>query len=293
MVIAVRQGSTRLPGKALVRYNGQTNLEQIVMRWRTLSRRAPAVIIMTTRNSEDDAVERMCECLAVPCYRGPEYDVLGDVTGAIERYAPGAEYIARGLGDNPLVDVSLVDWRVDVLREEQADGVWHGVNGERITYAGTTDVWSRSAWERIEAESIGAQREHPGLYFWENMSRFNVALMNLPRREYLQCVRTELDTPADLAMFTKVFEWWEREQPFPDEPLPTIEALCYLERHPEVAAINRDVPLKTQARPRWNKGAQWLCKHCQERTGAIVAGDLVVNCPRCGQPQKFYAHKRG
>ena len=291
VVIAARQGSTRLPGKALVRYNHQTNLEQIISRWKALSRRSPEIIVMTTVNGEDDAVEAQCNRSGVLCYRGAEFDVLGNVHGAIERYAPDAEYIARGLADNPLVDVELVDWRVDLLRESGCDGVWHGMDGERITYAGTTDVWSRSAWERIAAESTGEQREHPGLYFWDNLSRFNVTQMCLPRREYLQPVRTELDTPADLEMFRAVFGWWEREQPYPDEVLPTIEALCYLERHPVIADLNRGVPLKTQTKPHF-KGSVWLCRNCQELSGVIVAGDLVVNCPRCGRAQKFYAHKQ-
>jgi spore coat polysaccharide biosynthesis protein SpsF len=252
-----------------------------------LSRREPAVIVATTTNPDDDQIETECRRMRVNCFRGSECDVLERMNRALLAYAPEAEYVARAMADNPLVDVSLVDWRVDTLRETGADGVWYGADHERITYAGTTDVWSRSAWERIVCESDGDEREHPGLYFWNNLSRFNVVQMTLPLREYLLPIRTELDTERDLEVFRRVFAWWVRNNLF-DDALPTIAALAWLGRHPDVAALNAEVPLKTQTRPHWNKGRDWLCRECSERIGAVVAGDLELRCPGCGKPQKFY-----
>ena len=294
VIIAARMSSTRLPGKALLSYTrGQSNLAQIVLRWRMLSRRSPAVIVATTYEPEDDAIETECLNLHVPCFRGHPLDVLGRVNQALGRYAPAAEYVARAMADNPLVDVGLVDWRVDTLRETGADSVWYGADHERITYAGTTDVWSRAAWDRIVDESSGDEHEHPGLYFWQNMSRFCVVQMSLPLREYLQPIRTELDTERDFDVFRRVFEWWDSAHLRSTDPLPTIDALDWLIKHPDVAAINADVPLKTQTKPHWNKGRDWLCLECSERIGAVVAGDLELRCPGCGKPQKFYANKAG
>src|SRR3990167_7162287 len=119
VVIAARMSSTRLPGKALVVYcpDGTTNLSQIVSRWRRHSRRSPFVVVAATDDAEDDDIELMCGALSVSCYRGSRDDVVSRMDGAIRQYAPDARFIARAMSDNPLVDVTLSDWRLDVLIE--------------------------------------------------------------------------------------------------------------------------------------------------------------------------------
>jgi spore coat polysaccharide biosynthesis protein SpsF (cytidylyltransferase family) len=293
VILAARMTSERLPGKALAQYvpGGKvTNLAQIVARWRR-SRRGPTLVAFTPAGAANEPIAAACAALSVPCYRGNS-DVVGSLDGALRAYAPGAAYVARALADNPLVDVGLADARLDVLAETGADGVWYGGDEGRITYAGTTDVWARAAWDRIAAESLGEEREHPGLFFWHNMSKFGVVQLPLPMREYLLPVRTELDEPRDLAMLKAL--WREAARRGALEPcgeLSTLAALDVLAACPDIAALNAEVPLKTQSEPSWRKGLHFGCKTCNHRIGAIMAGDLEVRCPRCGRPQKFYASK--
>ena len=293
VVIAVRMSSTRLPGKALVVYcpDGTTNLAQIVSRWRYHSRRSPTIIVATTDGAEDDAIELMCGALDVSCYRGSRDDVVSRMDNAIKKYAPDACFIARAMADNPLVDVLLADWRLDTLSETVAGGLWYGPDHERITYAGTTDIWSRSAWNMIVSESSGDEREHPGLYYWWHLNRFSVVQLPLPMREYLAPVRTELDTSADLEMFRQLWQSWALTET--DMCIPTMWALTMLEKRSDLSAINSHVELKTQTRAVWPRGVGFLCEQCQSRLGGIVAGDLEVRCARCGKPRKFYARKKG
>ena len=195
------------------------------------------------------------------------------------------------------MDVGLADWRLDTLRDGPgpgADGGWYGGQEARLTYAATTDIFSRRAWDEIAARSSGCQLEHPGVYFWENLHRFQVVQYPLPMREYLAPVRTELDTPEDLEMFKTL---WTRSV-FGDASyapraatVHTLTALRYLASHSLVSQINAAVPVKTQTHALWPKGLQWVCDSCQGRMGGIVAGDLEVRCARCGKPRKFYAAK--
>ncbi len=289
-IISVRMSSSRLPGKALCDYGAGPNLGQILARWRT-SRRSPTIIVATSDGTEDAPIADLCGYMSAFCFRGSRDDVVGRMDGALKAYAPDAKWVARALADNPLVDVPLADWRVDVLAESGADGVWYRGDESRITYAGTTDVWSRAAWDRIAAGSSGSQREHPGEFFWNNMSKFNAVGLPLPPREYLAPVRTELDTEQDLAVMRAVWTAWEWDGEGARGFMPTLWALQWLAQHPEVAAINADVLLKTQSRALWPKGSHWLCKSCSTRVGAVVAGDLEVRCGRCGKPSKWYAHK--
>ena len=294
VVIAARMLSTRLPNKALVSYSsdGTPNLAQIIDRWRRHSRRQPTVIVTTTTDKDDDPIESIAQGCGVPCSRGHPTDVVAQMDVALQRYAPGARWIARGLADNPLVDVPLADWRMDVLAETGADGVWYGLDHERITYCGTTDVWSRSAWDTVVAESTGDEREHPGLFYWRRLSRFQVVQLPLPMREYLQPIRTELDTQDDLKLFREVWSAWHSLLNLYDfRPVDTLWALSYLMNHPEVVAINAEMTAKTQTHPHWPKGMGWLCDSCRGRLGSVVAGDLEIRCSHCGKARKFYSHK--
>jgi hypothetical protein len=77
------------------------------------------------------------------------------------------------------------------------------------------------------------------------------------------------------------------EQPCID----ALEALHYLEAHPDIAAINAHIEVKTQTKPIYRRGSHYLCKSCQRRMGGVVHGDLELRCQGCGKPQKFYSHR--
>jgi len=293
VIISARMTSTRLPGKALVQYApGQSNLSQIISRWQS-SRRSPLVIVATSTDPADDAIERECASFAVPCHRGPRDDVVSRMDGAIKAHAPHAQFIARALADNPLVDVTLADWRFDRLSATGADSVWYGGNEHRLTYAATTDIFSRSAWDRIAADSRGDEREHPGLYYWNKIEKFSAIELTLPAAEYLLPLRTELDTEADLTVFRAVWQAWEEARPafLSGSTLPTLWALHWLATHPEVSAINADVPVKTQTKPEFARGSNWICEKCNQGIGRVTADDITLRCPSCGKPRKFYSRK--
>ena len=285
VLLTARMDSSRLPGKSLCNYGAGPNLAQIIRRWRS-SERQPTIVVTTTNTPADDPIGNLCKSLGVPCHRGHPTNVIVQMHAALMTYAGSAQYVARALGDNPLVDVELADWRLDVLEESGADGLWYGGAHDRITYAGTTDVWSRSAWERIIVESSGSQLAHPGVQYWDSIGSYHAAHLPLPRCEYLAPVRTELDTLADLEMLRCIWAAWGK----PDTILPTRWALSYLALHPEVAAINADVQRATQSAPVFrNHWRPWLCRNCNQRMGSLVSGDLRVFCPGCGEQQTYYA----
>ncbi len=301
VIIAARMTSERLPGKALVEYGGSTNLSQVVGRWRK-SRRNPVIIVVASDAPEDAPIAEECQRIGVPFYLPPAFlvakrNVISQLDLALRTLTPNFEHVARAMVDNPLVDVGLADWRYDTIERYGADGLHYGAaksatgawigNHELITYAGTTDIWSRTAWGKIVEGSSGSQLEHPGSFYWEKLSRFDGVQIPLPPREYLTPARTELDTSDDLEMFRQL---WTKMDATGRE-WSTLDALVYLEDHPELKRLNSHVEMKTQSRANWSHGMSWTCENCQGRTGAVVAGDFELPCPRCGKLQKFYAKK--
>jgi spore coat polysaccharide biosynthesis protein SpsF (cytidylyltransferase family) len=296
VILAARMTSDRLPGKCMLELApGLRVLPQLIARWRQ-SDRQPTVIVTTTTDPADDPIAAAASAAGVPCSRGDRLNVVAQMDAAVRRYCPGAGFVARALADNPLVDVALADWRLDILAETGADGLWYGEGGhDHITYAGTTDVWSRAAWDRIAAESSGSQLEHPGAYFWENVTRFSVVPLPPPRREFLAGYRTELDTLFDLELFQAVWAAWRAEWQDPDDApacVSTLWALKWLAAHPLVAAINAGVRVKTMSKALFNvREKPWLCARCERRMGSVKEGNLQVFCPGCGEAKKFFSSK--
>lgn len=109
-LIAVRLGSSRLPGKATMPIVGKPMIEHMVERIRR-SRHINEIIIATTRLESDDELQATADRLGISCYRGEVNDVLGRLNSAVEQ--ADADLVVEILGDNPLVHSDLIDDVVD------------------------------------------------------------------------------------------------------------------------------------------------------------------------------------
>lgn len=117
-VIQARMGSSRLPGKVLMRIRGLTALELQVRRLRG-SRFVDALCIATSNLPADEAIVDEATRLNVHCYRGSETNVLSRVTSAAE--AESADIVVRLTADCPLTDWRIVDAVIRQLRASSAD----------------------------------------------------------------------------------------------------------------------------------------------------------------------------
>ena len=74
--IEARMRSSRLPGKVLRRVVGKPMLELLIERL-LRARRIDEIVVATTDNPADDAIEELAQRLGVGCFRGSEEDVPG------------------------------------------------------------------------------------------------------------------------------------------------------------------------------------------------------------------------
>lgn len=287
VVICARQTSHRLPGKALVSVGDRSILQHIVERYQACYR-IDAVIVSTTTAEEDDGIERLSRHLGVPCHRGSLTDVVGQMNDALNAYAPDADYVFRGMGDMPLFDTDLLDWRFDLLERRNADVVWTGLPDEQWpVYGSRESPWSRTVWDQIVANSTGDERQHTGQWLYSRLTKFRVIYVEGPLNEYYQTCRLELDTPPDLAFFRAVYEALYTG---PGTPR-TLDTLRWLQEHPEVVQLNSDIDVKTLTQINWRqRGISWKCDACgagMMRADVIRHGQLVTTCPRCGAQRSF------
>ncbi len=102
VIIAVRLGSSRLPGKALrPMLDGSCMLDEIIKRVQS-SDVVDEICIATTLNKEDDRLEEFAKLNGLSLFRGSENNVAERIYRAA-RFL-NAEYFFEVLGDNPLID---------------------------------------------------------------------------------------------------------------------------------------------------------------------------------------------
>ena len=198
--LQARMGSTRLPGKVLMRIHGQSILERAVRRLRE-ARAIEQVVVLTTRSGEDDRVVEEALRLGAWVHRGPEQDVLKRFRQASARYLPAI--IVRATGDNPLIDIGSVDRIVGALQ------------AGNLEYCMEIGLPVGAATEAITAEALARvdqyareprHREHVTFYVKEHPEQFRMALLSPPDYLYRPDMRVTVDTPEDFALVKELIE---------------------------------------------------------------------------------------
>jgi len=101
-------GSTRLPGKVLKDIQGQPHLTRLVNR--ISKSRVEDIIVATSTNPLDDAIEDWGAEEGVGIHRGSEKDVLSRVVEACH-----GDICVRVWGDCPLIDPYFIDRGLDMI----------------------------------------------------------------------------------------------------------------------------------------------------------------------------------
>ncbi len=180
-------GSTRLPGKVLMRIGGRPLLGYLVDRI-SRARTLDAIIVATTTNPRDNAIIEECERRRIPNFRGSEADVLGRYVSAAR--ACRADIIVRITADNPFTDPGSIDRVVEALAGRNADYAIEnslpvGVTGEALT-------WEALSFIDSVADTL-PWREHVTLYAKDNPESFNCAFLEAPE----ECARPDLSFTVD------------------------------------------------------------------------------------------------
>jgi len=252
VVIQARTGSSRLPNKVLMPLAGRPLLERMIER--VAAATTPSgIVVATTTEASDEPIRALCRTLQIPCYSGHPTDLLDRHLRAA--YATGADCVVKIPSDCPLIDPAVID-RVISHYIEHPQEVDFVSNLHPATYPDGNDVEViplpalETAWREATRPF---EREHTTPFFWERPDRFRLAnVLWETGLDYSMSHRWTIDYPEDYDFLSAVYQGlYSTEHPV----FPLGEILGFLERHPEVAALNSRYA-----------GVNWYRHHLDELT---------------------------
>jgi spore coat polysaccharide biosynthesis protein SpsF len=199
-IIQARMTSTRLPGKVLAPIGEWTALGLLLHRLR-FAREVDDIVIATSDEPSDDAVEREAARCSVPVVRGPLQDVLRRYLIASD--AVGGDAVVRITADCPFSDPDVIDGVVACWRATEADYVANILAPRTYPDGFDVEVLSTTTLHRLgELASTPADREHVTTYIRSHRNRFTVAELRL--EPSFGGIRVTLDTAADLRLMQQL-----------------------------------------------------------------------------------------
>jgi spore coat polysaccharide biosynthesis protein SpsF len=197
-IIQARLGSSRLPGKVLKPLAGRPVLEHVVTRVKAASR-IDEVVVATSTEPLDDAIEAFCDTRGWTCLRGSERDVLSryaDVT-----VARGADIVVRATSDCPLFSPLVLDAMLARFDPSRLD--YLSTNLPRRTFPVGLDCEVMRADALLKAAGEATDpydREHVTPYLYRNPALFRVE--GWACTPDLHELRVTLDTEEDYQRLT-------------------------------------------------------------------------------------------
>lgn len=234
-IIQARMGSTRLPGKILMKVMDKPLLEYQIERVQR-SKRIDEIVVATTTDQKDDEIVAWCNKMNVTSYRGSEDDVLSRYYEAATKNK--ADLIVRITSDCPLIDPDVIDQTISLILQNDYDYV---SNILERTYPRGMDVevfWYTTLEKTHVSTRSQAEREHVTPFIYRNPSLFKLGGVTYPHD--LSKYRWTVDTVEDFNLIENILtHLYTRKKEFTLE-----DVLRLLEQHPEWNQINAHIEQK-------------------------------------------------
>ncbi|TGN18251.1 cytidylyltransferase domain-containing protein [Leptospira idonii] len=252
--IEARLASTRLPGKVLLPLGGVPVLQFLIERLKR-SKLLNGIIIATSSNPENDAIETLAKEIGIPCFRGSEDDVLSRVIGAAE--SQGADTIVQLTGDCPLMDPLLIDECIS----HYLNGNYDYVANELVrTYPIGMDiaVFSLPLLKDTykEEDLTEADKEHVTTYIVERPIRYKLLNVRADEEQDRPDLALTLDTPEDYATLTSIVDsLYPKKNDF-----SLRDIIKFLDENKQISSINSEIKRKKKEIRKLNIGIIGLGK---------------------------------
>ncbi len=231
-IVQARFGSTRLPGKVLLKLADKSVIEHIVARINK-SRYIREVVLATTILREDSKIAKLCVLKGIKFYRGSENDVLDRYYQVAKLF--GADHIVRITADCPLIDPLVINKVIKAHLESKADYTANvvqysypdGEDVEIFTFATLKKTWKNG--------TLPSDREHVTPYILKHPKLFHMVGVKFPKN--LSGKRWTLDNPEDYMFIKAIYHNLYRK----NKVFGMKEILRFLKMNPRIEKINQHI----------------------------------------------------
>tara|TARA_Y100001958_G_C21244993_1_gene574446 strand:+ start:3316 stop:4095 length:780 start_codon:yes stop_codon:yes gene_type:complete len=228
-IIQARSGSTRLPGKVLLKLNSKSVIRHVFERVKA-SELLSDVYVATTVLKEDLSIVNECSTYGVGVFCGSENDVLDRYYQLSKLLKP--THIVRITADCPLIDPKVIDLVIKSHIDSEAD---YTSNTLDVPYPDGQDVEIftfsslQKAWKNAKLLS---EREHVTPYI--KLDEKNFVINKILSNEKYSNYRWTLDEKEDFDLIKIIFdELYERN------PLFTMDDIInFLNNNEHLLSIN-------------------------------------------------------
>ena len=199
-IIQARMGSTRLPGKVMMKVDKTNTILSHVINQLKNSKKIDRLIIATTDLQEDDIIVNHAKILKTDLFRGNAVDVLDRYYQCAKKFS--SKIIVRITADNPLIDPNIVDDIINQFLKNSSDYITNA-NPRTYPYGTEVEVFSFQALEKASNNAKKpSEREHVTPYFRNNKDKFKIK--NVINEKNMSFHRWTLDYQEDLDLIRNI-----------------------------------------------------------------------------------------
>ena len=243
IIIQARTGSTRLPQKMIKSFLGdQTVLDILLTRLKKIGNQfVDNIIVATSDNPNDDAIEKICQSHNIPVFRGSENDVLQRFIDTADKY--NADKIIRICADNVFLDTQSLCSLAAILDSSDYDYISYQTKEGRpsiLTHYGfLAEGVKLSALKHVAihtSESIFQEHVTNRIHSAQDLYKVKLFPIDsvIPGLEAHRNLRLTLDTQEDFELQRSIYA----DLTALDSSFTPQEIMDYLDnRHPEYYQI--------------------------------------------------------
>lgn len=222
-------GSSRLPGKVLMKLNGVSVLQCLINQLRH-SRSLNRKIIATSTNKEDDAIFESAKDIGMDSFRGNNQDVLDRYYQCAKHFS--VQHVVRITADCPFIDPQIVDKTIEFYKKNNFDYV---NNFHKKTFPSGTEVevFSFSTLEKVwKNAKKPSEREHVTSYIYTNPEQFSIGFIEY--HEDLSNLHWTVDRIEDLNFVRTLYSKIHKQ------PILLQDILNVIKEEPLILEINKN-----------------------------------------------------
>ena len=228
-ILQARVSSSRLPRKVLKSILDKPMLLHQIQRVQR-SKKIDKLIVATSNDVGDNAIEQMCLEENIQVFRGDLYNVLDRFYQCAKLYDP--DHIVRLTGDCPLIDWKIIDNMIQYHLDKKLDYTStslkfpDGLDAEVMTMKALTKTKYNA--------TLPSEIEHVTQYINKNPDKFKNEYFDFDKD--LSHLRWTVDEPEDFILVEKIYKALYERNPL----FLTSDILNLLEERSELTKINKN-----------------------------------------------------